>query len=127
MSYYFPQGYTIPKGWALIASIKNTHQQANISEVAQFKPERWDTLTQSATDYSYIPFGAGPRICVGRGYAKVYLRVFTICLLRMCDVQILSDKVEMIENPFTQPKDNLPSRFTHRSVEGGDELWNDSI
>lgn len=36
-------------------------------DVAEFKPERWDSWSPKA--WRYIPFNGGPRICIGQQFA----------------------------------------------------------
>ncbi len=37
-----------------------------------FRPERWDdNLAKKIHRYAYFPFGGGPRICIGNGFAMM--------------------------------------------------------
>ena len=38
----------------------------------RFTPDRWETLKPPA--YSYIPFGGGPRLCLGAMLAMTVLK-----------------------------------------------------
>ena len=40
-----------------------------------FRPERWaDGLAKRIPRYAYFPFGGGPRICIGNGFAMMEAR-----------------------------------------------------
>lgn len=64
-------GYTIPAKSLVLLSQYVTHRDARFfTEPARFDPERW---TPEAKDtrpqFSYFPFGGGPRRCIGEGFA----------------------------------------------------------
>ncbi|KAI0880186.1 cytochrome P450 [Annulohypoxylon maeteangense] len=63
---YFP--------WAL-------HRRRDIygDDADEFRPERWETLR---TTYEYIPFNAGPRICVGQQFALTQVAFVTFRILQ---------------------------------------------
>ncbi|KAI0131511.1 cytochrome P450 52E1 [Daldinia grandis] len=45
----------------------------------EFRPERWETLR---TTFEYIPFNAGPRICIGQQFALTQIAFVTFRLLQ---------------------------------------------
>ncbi|KAI2468865.1 cytochrome P450 [Annulohypoxylon bovei var. microspora] len=45
----------------------------------EFRPERWETLR---TTYEYVPFNAGPRICVGQQFALTQMAFVTFRILQ---------------------------------------------
>jgi cytochrome P450 len=65
----------------LIYSPFMTHRVSPIFErPAQFRPERWETINPSP--YEYIPFGAGPRRCLGELFALQEIKIILILLLQ---------------------------------------------
>lgn len=38
-------------------------------DAAEFKPERWKSVGQKTRPYAFLPFGAGPRQCIGKDKA----------------------------------------------------------
>ncbi|KAK2988951.1 hypothetical protein RJ640_026219 [Escallonia rubra] len=69
----------VPKGvciWTLIPTLHRDHdiwgQDAN-----EFKPERFSNGVSNAckVPQAYAPFGLGPRLCLGRNFAMVQLKV----------------------------------------------------
>ncbi|MFN9972562.1 MAG: cytochrome P450, partial [Phycisphaerae bacterium] len=57
-------GLNLTPGTVVIFSQYITHHRSDLYENPdQFIPERWETITPSP--YEYLPFGAGPRMCIG--------------------------------------------------------------
>ncbi|XP_068161889.1 cytochrome P450 26A1 [Antennarius striatus] len=107
-------GYQIPKGWNVIYSICDTHDVAEIfPRKEEFRPERF--LTNPSSDssrFQYIPFGGGSRMCVGKEFAKVLLKVFLVEVISRCDWTLLNGPPTMKTGPTVYPVDNLPTKFT---------------
>ncbi|GAB1302370.1 Cytochrome P450 26A1 [Apodemus speciosus] len=108
-------GYQIPKGWNVIYSICDTHDVADIfTNKEEFNPDRFLVPHPEAVSrFSFIPFGGGLRSCVGKEFAKILLKIFTVELARHCDWQLLNGPPTMKTSPTVYPVDNLPARFTH--------------
>jgi cytochrome P450 len=73
--------YDVPAGASLIVSPLITHHLPELyPEPQRFRPERWSGEQPSA--YEYLPFGAGPRICLGAAFAALSLRVLLAVVLQ---------------------------------------------
>ncbi|KAK5643677.1 hypothetical protein RI129_007522 [Pyrocoelia pectoralis] len=76
--------YTIPAGSALAIATFRTHRRPDIYpnpdvyDPDNFLPQR----TASRHYYSFIPFSAGPRSCVGRKYAMLKLKILLSTIMR---------------------------------------------
>ena len=74
-------------GTPVIFSQYITHHRPDIYENPdQFIPERWQTIAPSA--YAYLPFGAGPRMCIGAPLAMVEIRTALTIMLKRFNFQI---------------------------------------
>lgn len=64
-------GHPLKKGTVVFFSPFVTHRQAQFFEEPRaFRPERWlDGLEQRLPRFAYVPFGGGPRICIGNHFA----------------------------------------------------------
>ena len=74
-------------GTPVIFSQYITHHRADLYENPdRFIPERWATIAPSA--YAYLPFGAGPRMCIGAPLAMVEIRTALTIMLKRFNFQI---------------------------------------
>jgi len=64
-------GYRIPAGSIVLLSQWITHRDARyFPDPVRFDPERFTAEAQAARPrFSYFPFGGGPRVCIGEGFA----------------------------------------------------------
>lgn len=108
------QGYQIPKGWNVIYSICDTHDVAEMfPNKEDFRPERF--LSEPSGDssrFQYIPFGGGSRMCVGKEFAKVLLKIFLVEVVTKCQWSLLNGLPTMKTGPTVYPVDNLPTKFS---------------
>lgn len=69
----------VPKGVCLWTLIPTLHRDPEIwgPNANEFKPERFTEGVSKACKFphAYIPFGVGPRLCLGRNFAMVQLKV----------------------------------------------------
>ncbi|XP_053269967.1 cytochrome P450 26A1 [Pleuronectes platessa] len=107
-------GYQIPKGWNVIYSICDTHEVAEIFPNKEaFQPERFMTkFPGDSSRFQYIPFGGGSRMCVGKEFAKVLLKIFLVEVVTQCHWTLLNGLPTMKTGPTVYPVDNLPTKFT---------------
>src|SRR5439155_15947005 len=66
-------GYRVPKGMVVLVSQWTMHRHPRyFPEPEAFRPERWaDGLAKRLPKYAYFPFGGGPRVCIGNGFAMM--------------------------------------------------------
>ena len=63
------RGHHIPTGSVVVASPFVTHRSARFfPDPLAFSPERWASARERPR-LAYFPFGAGPRSCIGEGFA----------------------------------------------------------
>ncbi|XP_023516881.1 cytochrome P450 714A1-like [Cucurbita pepo subsp. pepo] len=69
----------IPKGVYLWTLIPTLHREVEIwgENANEFKPERFVNGIAKACKFpqAYVPFGAGPRLCLGKNFALVQLKI----------------------------------------------------
>lgn len=74
-------GYRIPKDTEVIASIYHTHHMSELYEQPEtFNPYRWVSLERDTFEYN--PFGGGPRMCIGSGFAMMEMKIVLAMLLQ---------------------------------------------
>lgn len=81
-------GYALPEGTEVLVSIYQTHQMPELyPDPASFNPSRWETSHPTA--YEYNPFSAGPRICIGAGFAMMEIKIILAMLLQRYRLQFV--------------------------------------
>ena len=70
-------GYTLPKGHELNLPIYFLHRHQDFWDNPEaFEPERFTPEQEAERHrYAYMPFGAGPRICIGNSFAMMEARL----------------------------------------------------
>lgn len=80
------RGVRIPAGRLVIVSPWVIHRRPDLfPEPERFAPERFAPEAMPAgghSKFAYIPFGAGPRICIGNGFALMEARLVLATLRR---------------------------------------------
>ena len=71
MEPYAVGGFDVPKGSIVAACQWVTHRDPRyFPDPERFDPERWRPEAREARPkFSYFPFGGGPRVCIGEGFA----------------------------------------------------------
>jgi cytochrome P450 len=69
--------YVLPKNRTVVVAPWVVHRDARwYDEPAQFKPERWTPeFEKDLHKYAYLPFGGGPRICIGNNFAMMEAKI----------------------------------------------------
>lgn len=77
-NYVLPAGCTVVIGTLKVHRREDIYPNPDVFDPDNFLPER----TQNRHYYSFIPFSAGPRSCVGRKYAMIKLKILISTILR---------------------------------------------
>ncbi|CAA0841109.1 Protein LUTEIN DEFICIENT 5- chloroplastic [Striga hermonthica] len=85
--------YRIKRGEDLFISVWNLHHSRDHWEDAEkFNPERWPldgpSPNETNQNFSYLPFGGGPRKCIGDMFASYENAVAVAMLVRRFDFQM---------------------------------------
>ena len=78
------ENYVLPAGSTIVIGTFKIHRRDDIyTNPEKFDPDNFlPERTQNRHYYSFIPFSAGPRSCVGRKYAMIKLKVLLSTILR---------------------------------------------
>lgn len=74
-------GHRIPPRANLVISPLMEHRDPGLfPEPQRFRPERWASAEPGP--FAYLPFGAGPRICIGAAFASQSIRLMLAMILQ---------------------------------------------
>jgi cytochrome P450 len=97
-------GSTIPAGRRLMVSIYATHHDPNHwHEPDKFDPARFAPGNRPVP-YSYIPFGGGPRNCIGSAFAMYEVKAVLARLLQRFQFSLERDQVTLYMGATLEPK-----------------------
>lgn len=116
--YYVPAGKTVAVSpWAA------TRSRLNFQEPDMFRPERWLGDEKYANDNlnASLPFGTGPRVCMGRNLAYLEMRLILSHLLWSFDVELDRGKYEEKNKVWGLDGKMKPMRVFHSMTKP--ELW----
>ncbi len=96
-------GYTIPAGSVVILSPYVTHRDPRwFPEPDRFDPERWTVEARSARPrFSYFPFSAGSRACLGEAFAGVEGVLCLATLAQKWKLRLASDHPIVLQPQLT--------------------------
>lgn len=100
-------GYRIPKGSNLAISSYAMHRDPQLfPDPLRFAPERFAPENEgNIPKYAYLPFGGGPRVCIGNSFALMEARLALITILQQWQLRLVSNQTVRAEQLFTtRPK-----------------------
>jgi cytochrome P450 len=105
----------IPKGSTVVVFIYGAHHAPGSWDSPEsFKPERFaKTNEKPPTPFTYLPFGAGPRGCIGGNYATLQILMILSVMLRKYDFQLVPGQtIEPRPMVILRPKNGIRMTFT---------------
>ncbi|KAM0050193.1 putative ent-kaurenoic acid monooxygenase [Helianthus debilis subsp. tardiflorus] len=103
------KGYLIPKGWNVLVWFRSVHHNPDIyPQPKEFNPSRWDNLVPKPG--TFLPFGAGTRLCPGNDLAKLEIAIFLHHFLLDYKLERVNPACPMMYLPHPRPKDNCLGR-----------------
>jgi cytochrome P450 len=110
-------GYVVRKGTTLLMSVYNMHRDPRwFDEPLEFRPERWaDGLADRLPRHVYMPFGGGPRICIGNSFAMMEAILLLAGIARRFRLQALrSEPIVPFPTITLRPAGGVPMRLQQR-------------
>ncbi|MCQ3930872.1 MAG: hypothetical protein DPW16_10475 [Chloroflexi bacterium] len=95
--------YCIPEGTRVMYSIYLTHRDPRYwPDPSAFRPERFASTTR--TPYAFLPFGGGPRNCIGMAFAQVEAKVVLARILQKFDLNFTGKPVRPYMGATLEPR-----------------------
>ncbi|XP_056264464.1 cytochrome P450 3A40-like [Pseudoliparis swirei] len=113
-------GVVIPKGMVVMVPTWPIHRDPNLwPEPEEFKPERFTKETKETIDpFTYMPFGAGPRNCIGMRFALVMMKLALVEILQKFSFSVCKETeipLEMDIQGLLAPKRPIKLKLEPRS------------
>lgn len=108
------QGYRIPAGQRVLYSIYLTQRHPDYwPDPARFDPERFAPGVRHEP-YTYLPFGGGPRNCLGAAFAQVETKVVLARILQRFGLELMKDNVHPHMGATLEPAPGVKVRVRQR-------------
>lgn len=110
------QGCPVPKGRRVMLSYYLTHREENVwVDADRFIPERFErNAPRNQPPLSYLPFGGGPRNCIGAAFAQVEAKLVLARIIQMFDLTLVSPKVDKYMGATLEPRPGVYIRISRR-------------
>jgi cytochrome P450 len=88
-------GVRVPPGASITISIYVTHRNPNLwPEPERFDPERFAPAVRARRHrFAYLPFGGGPRICIGSSFALAEAQVIIAAIAQHYRLRLAPDRL----------------------------------
>jgi cytochrome P450 len=103
-------GYVLPAESNVIVSPWVTHRDARFFPNPEaFEPERWSAeKAQTIPKFAYFPFGGGPRVCIGNGFALMEAAVLLAAVAQRFQISLVpGSTVEPLASITLRPKNGV--------------------
>lgn len=110
-------GYPIPKGARVFISPYVMHHLPQyFTDPDAFRPERFTpAFEESLPRYAYMPFGGGPRICIGNSFAMMEAQLVLATVAQQYALQLAPDaKIATRPMITLTPKHGMPMQVVER-------------
>jgi cytochrome P450 len=68
----------------------------------EFRPERWEgDFQKTLPRCAYFPFGAGPRLCIGDGFAKAEVPLLLAAIAQQYRMELVPDHPVLLSPSLT--------------------------
>jgi cytochrome P450 len=111
----------IPRGSTVVVFIYGTHHSPKYwANPENFDPERFTKANEKLhTPFAHLPFGAGPRGCIGGNYAMLQMLMILSVLLRKYDFQLVPGQtIEPRPMVILRPEHGIRMTFTEAIPRG---------
>ncbi len=110
-------GFRVPKGTSVVVSPWVTQRDPRFfPRPEEFNPERWtEEFAHRLPRFAYFPFGGGPRVCIGAGFATTEAILLLTTILQRFHLELLPGQ-QIIPSPSItlRPKGGVKVRLSRQ-------------
>ena len=107
---------SVPAGERMFYSIYLTHRDPSIWKNAEdFCPERF-AHGRKTPPFSYVPFGGGPRACIGAAFGQAEARIVLARLLQTYKFEFMKHKIHAHMGATLEPRPGVRMRVRRRGA-----------
>lgn len=111
---HFSEG-DVPAGERMFYSIYLSHRDPDIWENAEnFCPERF-AHGRKTPPFAYVPFGGGPRSCIGAAFGQAEARIVIARLLRTHKFEFMNHKIHAHMGATLEPRPGVRMKVMRRT------------
>ncbi|MCC7534924.1 MAG: cytochrome P450 [Deltaproteobacteria bacterium] len=118
-------GHSLSKGQVVMINVAGIHRRPDVHarpdvfDPDRFTPEREKALPRNA----YMPFGAGPRICIGNHFALMEGQILLATYVRRLRLELVDPALEADTDPLItlRPKGGMPMRAVPRAPRSAED------
>jgi cytochrome P450 len=110
-------GYKVPRGTLVVVAPWILHRHRRLwDEADAFDPDRFGPERRERIDrFAYLPFGAGPRVCIGASFALQEAVVVLAEIVRTARLDLAEGhEVKPVHRVTLRPQDGLPMQVRLR-------------
>jgi cytochrome P450 len=110
-------GYTLPKDATMQISIYALHRSTRYWQNPDtYDPERFSAENEANIPrYAYLPFGGGPRVCIGNQFSMMEAKLLLVTIMQHVDLELVPNHQVIPEQLLTlRAKNSLPMVIKQR-------------
>jgi cytochrome P450 len=103
-------GYIVPAGANIVISQWVTHRDPRwFPEPDRFNPDRWiDESAAKLPHFAYFPFGGGPRVCIGAGFAMMEASLLLATIAQCFRLRLVpGQRIEPLPSITLRPRNGI--------------------
>jgi cytochrome P450 len=108
------EGVFIPGGTTIMLFFYDLHHSLEYWDDPEiFNPDRFASENiNKHTPFTHVPFGGGPRVCIGSNYAMIQMILILKALVMKYEFELVENQnIEVQPMIMLQPKDGIKMRF----------------
>jgi cytochrome P450 len=111
--------YELPADTNVLISQLIMHKDARyFADPQRFDPDRWSANNPQAASlprFAYFPFGGGPRVCIGAGFAMMEALLLLATIAQQFRIEVSPElKVKVQPTVTLRPKHGIPATLKRR-------------